>query len=214
MTPSERRTFTEIARRAQIVQAAIETIARDGYRAASFARIAAQAGLSSTGLISYHFGTRDELLREVTTEVQSRMGTHMHARLQAAGESAAERLRTYLEASIEFIDAHRGEMRALLEIFFNAGGVYDTEPEQTVRSEIEQILRDGQASGEFREFDVSVMATLVQRAIDTLPFELATQPGLDVSRYSAEVATVFRLATEPRPRAEAPSGPARGRSGS
>ena len=50
-----RRSFTEGARRAQIVQAAIETIAEAGFRHATFARIAERAGLSSTGLISYHF---------------------------------------------------------------------------------------------------------------------------------------------------------------
>jgi TetR/AcrR family fatty acid metabolism transcriptional regulator len=43
------RTFTESARRAQIVQAAIETIAEVGYARASYARIAEHAGLSSTG---------------------------------------------------------------------------------------------------------------------------------------------------------------------
>ena len=37
------------------MQAAIETIAQAGYRDATFARIAERAGLSSTGLISYHF---------------------------------------------------------------------------------------------------------------------------------------------------------------
>jgi AcrR family transcriptional regulator len=44
------RTVTETARRAQIVRAAIDTIAQLGYRNASFAQIARRAGLSSTGL--------------------------------------------------------------------------------------------------------------------------------------------------------------------
>ena len=47
--------FTEHARRAQIVGAAVETIADLGYGQASFAQIARRAGPSSTGLISYHF---------------------------------------------------------------------------------------------------------------------------------------------------------------
>jgi AcrR family transcriptional regulator len=56
------RTFTESARRAQIVTAAIEVIAEVGYAKASFSRIAKQAALSSTGMISYHFAGKDDLL--------------------------------------------------------------------------------------------------------------------------------------------------------
>ena len=39
-------------------RSAITTIAELGYASASFARIAKRAGLSSTGLISYHFANR------------------------------------------------------------------------------------------------------------------------------------------------------------
>ena len=40
------------------------------------------------------------------------------------------------------------------------------------------------------------MATLIQRAVDGLPFLLAAEPNLDVQAYGAEVATVFELATK------------------
>jgi AcrR family transcriptional regulator len=188
------RTFTETARRAQIVGAAIATIADIGYRNASFAQIARRAGLSSTGLISYHFGSRGELMREVALEVVSAIGTHMAQRLAPISSPAAA-LRTYIEGNVEFIGTHREQMKALLEIFLNGGFEYGPEAEQAVLSPIEQILQDGQSSGEFRAFDPKVMATLVQRAVDGLPFLLAAEPALDVQAYGAEVATVFDLAT-------------------
>ncbi len=47
----EERTFIETARRAQIVVAAIDTIAEFGYAGASFAHIAERLGISR-GLIS------------------------------------------------------------------------------------------------------------------------------------------------------------------
>jgi AcrR family transcriptional regulator len=53
-------TFIEAARRAQIVTAAIETIAGLGYGQASLARIAERAG-TSKGVISYHFPGKDDL---------------------------------------------------------------------------------------------------------------------------------------------------------
>jgi len=40
-----------------------------------------------------------------------------------------------------------------------------------------------------------VMATLIQRAVDGLPFLLAARPDLDVAAYAAEVVTTFGLAT-------------------
>ena len=63
------RTFIETARRAQIVQAAIDTIADLGYANASYAQIAKRAGLSSTGLISYHFHSKDDLIEQVIAEL-------------------------------------------------------------------------------------------------------------------------------------------------
>jgi AcrR family transcriptional regulator len=196
--PAPGRTFTENARRAQIVRAAIVTIAELGYRNATFAQIARRAGLSSTGLISYHFDGRDELIREVVAEVVGAIGAHLTQRMTGAA-SAPAALATYIEANVEFTGAHRDEMKALLEIFLNGGFSYDAGTEQTVLSPIEEILRAGQETGEFRRFDPKVMATLVQRAVDGLPFLLAADPDLDVPAYGAEVATVFRLATAAAP---------------
>jgi len=185
------RTFTETARRAQIVEAAIATIGELGYRNASFAQIAKRASLSSTGLISYHFGTRDEVIEQVVHEIVASIGSHMMQRL-AGVTSAAAALRTYIEGNVQFIGANREQMKALLEIFLNGAFDYGPESDQAVTAPIEQILRDGQRSG---EFDPKVMATLVQRAVDGLPFLLAAKPDLDVQAYGAEVATVVELAT-------------------
>lgn len=191
---SPKRTFTEVARRAQIVEAAIDTIAAGGYARASFTRIAKRAGLSSTGLISYHFAGRAELIGEVVAKVVGDIGASMAERMSVVDEPAAA-LRIYIEGNIEFIDAHRAEMKALLEIFVNGAFEYDTATDDVVVSPIEDILRAGQANGTFRNFDPKVMATLVQRSIEGLPFLLEREPHLDVAAYAAEVTTVFDLAT-------------------
>jgi AcrR family transcriptional regulator len=196
--PAGGRTFTEGARRAQIVQAAIETIAEAGYRGATFARITRQAGLSSTGLISYHFSGRDELIGEVVARVIGDIGAFMAQRMAGVtGPSAA--LRAYIEGNAEFTAAHRDEMKALLEIFLNGGLPYDTDTEQAALSPVEEILRAGQRSGEFRAFDPAVMATMIQRAVDGLPFLLAARPDLDVAADAPEVVTTLGLATRAAP---------------
>lgn len=96
------RTFTESGRRAQIVQAAIEVAAEVGYAKASFSRIAKQAGLSSTGMISYHFAGKDDLMHEVVAEV-TRVTTEFMAPRVSAAEGARERLRTFIESNIELL---------------------------------------------------------------------------------------------------------------
>lgn len=189
-----RPTFTEQARRAQIVSATITTIAEVGYRNASFAQIAKRAGLSSTGLISYHFASKDELIGEVVATVLADLGAFMTDRMQAAvGARAA--LRTYIEGNIDFIGTHREPMRALTEIFISGAFGYHPASEKSAVSPLEDILRYGQATGEFRSFDPTVMATLMQRAVDGLPFLIEMRPGLDVATYRREVVTAFDLAT-------------------
>lgn len=199
-----RRTFTQAARRAQIVEATIETVAELGYGRASFARIAERAGLSSTRLISYHFGSKDELMSEVAVAVYGAIGQFMTERMSGQ-RSAHTALRTYITGVVEFISNNRVKMQALMEIFLNvradAGDSpgYDADTDRSVLGPIEGILRAGQRSGEFREFDAFVMAATIQRAVDGLPFLLQTKPDLDLTAYAEEVATLFDLATRRSP---------------
>src|ERR1700742_3431957 len=93
------RTFTESGRRAQIVTAAIEVIAEVGYTKASFSRIAKHAGLSSTGMISYHFAGKDDLLAACVTEIEHVTAAYMEPRIDAAvGDIAA--LPAYAESNV------------------------------------------------------------------------------------------------------------------
>lgn len=174
--------------------AAIETIADMGYARASFTQIARRAGLSSTGLISYHFAGKQELMGQAVTEVYTLISEFMTERMRGVA-SAAQALETYIRANIEFVAGHRTQMKALLEIFLNGGLAYDAGTELVVLSPVEEILRGGQQAGEFRAFDARVMAAVVQRAIDGVPFLLETHPDLDLNRYADELVTLFTLAT-------------------
>jgi AcrR family transcriptional regulator len=189
------RTFTETARRTQIVAAAIETIAEFGYARASFTQIAKGAGLSSTGLISYHFEGKEELIAEVVREVVGSIGRFMAERMRGAGHPRAA-LHAYIEGNCAFVAEHQTEMRALLEIFLNGGFAYGSAEERAALAPLEEILLAGQRAGEFRDFDVKVMGTLIQRAIDGLPFLLVNEPALDCAAYASEVVTAFDLATQ------------------
>ena len=189
------RSFTATARRAQIVAATIETIAELGYAQTSFARIAERAGLSSTRLISYHFAGRQELIEQVVSEVSTEISEFMAVRL-AGYTGAREMLHGYIEGYLEFIAGHRTQMKALLGIFLAGALQYDPEStELTVLNPIEQILRRGQESGEFRDFDTRVLAASVRRSVDGIPMLLEAHPDLDLDACAAELSTLFDLAT-------------------
>ena len=187
------RSVAATARRTQILDATIEVIAAEGFARASFSRIAEQAALSSTRLISYHFAGKDELVGALVEHVVAEIGAHVGRRVSAAS-SPADRLQAYIEGVVDFADTRRAPMRALLQVLLS--GAWDgTTPGPPATGYLEEILRGGQQAGEMRSFDVRVMAAAVQRAVEGVPFQLQSEPDLDCSAYAAELVELFRLAT-------------------
>ena len=201
ITPSGQgdRSFIEIARRAQIVECAIDAIAELGYANASLAEIARRAGISK-GVISYHFAGKQELVEQVISAVLEKAGAAMLPRIFAE-RSAAGMLRAYIVSNLEFLGTHLKFIRAVMNIAVGARGD-DGRPmidltltfEPAVR-ELENLLRNGQERGEFREFSTRVMAVTIRNAIDSLPLLMAADPKLDLNLYANELATLFDVAT-------------------
>lgn len=184
------RSFTESARRAQIVAAAIETLAELGYGKTSLSAIARRAGLSSTGLITYHFASKAEMIDHVVNSVLDDIAAFMDRRV-ATAEDPASRLRAYIEGNVAYIDVHRSEIKALLEVFLNGGARYDGGTNDAVRTPVEHILLDGQRAGQFRTFNARIVAGAIQRSIEGLPLDLDQHPDLDLDAYAAELVTMF-----------------------
>ncbi len=193
------RTFTETARRAQIVAAAINTIAELGYGQASLARIAERAG-TSKGVIIYHFGGKDELMRELVAELVARGVAYMEPRIDAE-PAGAGKLRAYIESNLAFMRENRNHMVAAVEIALNARAadgsrLYDFSIQDAGVAALEQLLSYFQGTGEFRTgFDPHVMATAIRAAINAVPAQLARGPALDIGHHARELADLFHLAT-------------------
>ncbi|MFI7034316.1 TetR/AcrR family transcriptional regulator [Microbispora rosea] len=197
-TGQTKRTFTNAARRAQIVKAAVDVIAELGYAKASFAKITERAGLSSPRMISYHFTDKDDLIHQIVREVFVAGAEFIGARM-AAEETMTGKLRAYLEANLQFLREHPQEMAALTEIGPHArdasGLPYTSQSAQepSVRG-LEGLLSAGQRSGEFRDFDARSMAVMIRGAIDAAAQRLRGEPGLDFDAYTRELVTAFTLA--------------------
>lgn len=194
-----RRTFTNEARRAQIVEHAIATIAELGCAGASFVQIAKRAGLSSTRLISYHFAGRDELMDEVTRKVLAEFAAFVHPRVDAQ-TTAAGQLRAFFEANVDFMRSHRTYLQALADILGSArrAGGAATLASGIAASDLaamEELLGEGQRDGEFRRFDTRVMAVAVMALRNAVIDRLAADPELDLEPYRRELVTLVELAT-------------------
>jgi TetR/AcrR family fatty acid metabolism transcriptional regulator len=192
----EGRTFLASARRAQIVEAAIDTVAEVGYANASLARIAVRLGISK-GVISYHFAGKDDLIAEVISQVLQQARAYMQPRIEAQTRGP-DMLRAYIESNLEYIRDHPHQLIAVVEIarakIAGAESPFRANRDGAVHI-LAGYLERFQAAGEFRpDFDPVSMAIAIRAVIDTAPARL-TQPDFDIDTYARDAVTLFELAT-------------------
>src|SRR5882672_219209 len=194
------RTFTESGRRAQIVASAIEVIAEVGYAYASFSRIAKHAGLSSTGMISYHFAGKDDLYAACVTEIEQVTGAYMNPRIDAA-DGHVGKLRAYVESNVALVGEHPAEVRALIDMVKNAGS--QSAAVNGRLAVFEEHFRTGQEAGDFRPFDTRTVALALTGGLDAVVATAAAAAMTDsteLARLGRELADLYVRATAADPR--------------
>jgi TetR/AcrR family transcriptional regulator, fatty acid metabolism regulator protein len=198
--PDDPRTFVTSARRAQIVAAAIDTMAEVGYADASLARIAVRLGISK-GVISYHFAGKDDLIAEIISQVLQQARAYMEPRIEAQ-TTGPEMLRAYIESNLEFIRDHPNQLRAVVEIvratFAGANSPFKGNRDVAVHILAEMLTRF-QAAGDLRpDFDPIAMAIAIRAVIDAAAARLV-DPQFDIDQYAHQAVAVFQLATRANP---------------
>lgn len=196
-----KRTFIEEARRRQIIRAAIETLAEVGYVKASMAQIAKRAGIS-TSLIPYHFKDKDELILETLTDLSSAWIEYVDERVET-GASARSKLQLYIEANLAYMGTRPSHFSALMEIVFNARDaedklIYLTSEDDPSLARLEALLREGQESGEFRQFDVQHMAIAIRGVIDGFLGQV-NKTSRQLESFTADAVDLFDRATKNSP---------------
>ena len=174
--------FIEEARREQIVDAAAATVAELGYARSSLARIADRAQISK-GVITYHFATKDEILRLVVTQFFHQGWEYMEGRILTQ-DTAIGQLRAWIGAELEFYAAHRTGFLAMSDIVANHRS---TDGSHAFADEIAEeidgltdILLQGQQNGELRAFDARSIAQIILRTVDGLLMSWAADPTCDL----------------------------------
>jgi len=180
--------FIEEARRRQIVDTAIHTIATQGFSQASLAEIARKAGISK-GVISYHFAGKEDLVEEILTSLLRQPAEFIKERVGHQA-TALDQLRAYIEANFEFMGTHRDNYVALVDLWGRRGNSdaenqFNADAYEPSRHYLAHILEAGRERGEFRHVPVRATASLIQAAIDGVMLQWvfdAASIDLDVSR--------------------------------
>lgn len=98
-TESERppRTMSREARRGQLIEATIATLAARGFARTTLTEVARTAGLSH-GLVLFHFETKEKLLAETLAWLAEEYRQNWQEALRTAGDDPAMQLRALIDA--------------------------------------------------------------------------------------------------------------------
>jgi len=194
------RSFIEQARRSQIIEAAIVTVADNGYQNASLSRIAKTAGISKS-VISYHFTDKDELLEEVVVHLFHTAWYRVEP-LLAAESTAIGKLRVWITEQLANMSRSRHEVIAIGQIVGNHRAAdrslrFETEIESGVNM-LAGIIADGQRSGELVAGDPTVAAITVGHGIEGVINRAVLHPDTDLAHCAEELTALITRALAER----------------
>ncbi|MFD7074604.1 TetR/AcrR family transcriptional regulator [Nocardioides sp. NPDC059952] len=144
----------------QLLDAAARLMERDGSEAVSMQALAAEAGVS-VGLIYRYFGSKDDVLLAVITDVLDAFSTTVPAAVEEAGEDPVRRLAAAFAAYCRVIDSHR---HAALLTYRESKSLDEAGRDRIKRLEVETseplraAVRDGVGAGKLVAADPDLVA--------------------------------------------------------
>jgi AcrR family transcriptional regulator len=175
------------ARRRQILDAAIDCFAREGFHRTSMSQIIARSGMSA-GAIYLHFASKDDIVEAIAEERHSMEDTLAAAALgdQDTRRALHELARHYIEwLSDPVEDDHR---RVTVQVWAEAlrndrvAGIVRAGVDQ--RLPIAEFLRQRQQRGEVRAgIDPDALSRVMLSIILGFVLQRAWDPGMEVGDY-------------------------------
>lgn len=198
-----RQSFISEARREQIIEAAIKTLDEIGYVNASLSQIAKRADIS-TGLISYHFSDKQDLMNHLLMNLIEKSTSYILKMVDQEHEPQ-EKLEAFIIASLSYQGTHHAHNSALIEIVFNARTpenipyykLSDDDDEDLLMNTLHGVLLEGQKKGQFGNFNTDVMANMIQGAIGEYMLGAAITKKVDLETYSRELVSIIAKSVSP-----------------
>jgi AcrR family transcriptional regulator len=180
----KKRFNTDVSRKQQILDIAIQEIVDHGYSNTSVDTIAAKAGISK-GVIYYHFNGKRELIERIYAVLLDELFEYRRSRVENEA-SAGAKLQAYIQTYFEFMYKHKKAFVAMMEAGIDLASDSQSNPwardlNDRVFRFIAQIIEDGQKSGEFRAITPLALAPVIQGALDGIAIHWFADPeGLDL----------------------------------
>jgi AcrR family transcriptional regulator len=180
-------------RRQRILDAATRLFGSDGYREVTTATIAAAAGVAE-GTLFHHFGSKNALLREVSSRYGSGFADAMFAGLPAdSGMPDVDAVVARAFAYVRFTHPHFGVY--LLANDSAAAPSARRANREAIVTRLADLFTGWSANGQIREVDPRILAELCFGLVETALRECYV--GVEISdareaRYAKEVATCIR----------------------
>lgn len=185
----EKAHFIADARREQMMDATIEVLNEIGYKNISLSKIAKKAGIS-TGLISYHFSGKDDLIQHTLLYLIQQELHYIQEKVKSL-ENSSKQLIAYINASLDYQYTKPKNNIALIEIVFNARNsenipyylLDDDDDDDLLKNLLRDILTRGQISGCFSDFRPEIMTVMIQGIIS----ESMLSPQKRLDGYKEEI---------------------------
>lgn len=196
--PRSRPTFTEQARRAQLVGITLDLVAEHGYRGTSLQRIADGAGISKAAVL-YHFPSKDAMVGEAYRTVIDELVAHVGAAVAAAPDPGAA-VEAYLDAVLAHLGANTRRARLITEALAepDRAGTDDRPSSPRRWATLAGLIASAQRTGSMRaDADPEQYAIMLNGVVDAVVAASLEDPGRSVDDARPGVRELARRALSP-----------------
>lgn len=196
-------TFTETARREQIICLTIDLLAENGFSRTTLAQIAKAAGLSNAAVI-YFFNTKNAVLQAAAERVMSETIDAISTAVSEA-PSARTAIDAYVRSVVTHMATHPSHMRVMIEMLTSAPpefleAVTGTQAAAASRwHPVAELIDAAISEGDIRPLASRTAAIALIGATDAIFAESLADPEYDLAKAVDDLLELFDRSTTVNP---------------
>ncbi|WP_107658447.1 TetR/AcrR family transcriptional regulator [Nocardia suismassiliense] len=175
-----------VARRAEILEAAVRVFARKGFATSRIEDVAAEAGIAK-GSVYLYFDSRDALLAGVFDSYAESSG---QALAELGDGTALDRLTRLIHGTVEMLAAHPDHARVLLDVWASNPPLDMASVYREYRAAVADLLRQAQADGELRPGIGEPHAAVVVGAIEGCLVQALVDPQVPLRELADPIVQI------------------------
>lgn len=180
-------------RKAQIVRATVDCIAKHGYHNFSMQDVAKAAGVSK-GIIHYYFLNKDELMMSVLDRVSVDIEQALAAKMEGISDPL-KKLRIFINVCFDVVRSTREYYQVSMDFWTQINQKAEVKKViakhyQKFRDKAADIIKDGISAGVFKEVTPEIHASYIVAVVDGLSLQwLFDDQAFDYEQLTSKIAT-------------------------